>query len=206
MESAIPPHLTATRTRHRRVPDDYKPPYPSFVARHRPKVEKVVMAYFGTQINPSVESADNAQIREFFAGPDAPANIESATYTDRAGFRTLLSSAYWTDPARYESWQGSSGFTAWWNDLARLRDRQGYFREILSVSPDRFETIFTRSCLVGVANTGGCPVVGPIREHNYWGAMRDRILARQPREELKLMMPQVENGPSEPKRFRSSGK
>ena len=34
MESAIPSHLRAERTRHRRVPDDYAPPYPSFVARH----------------------------------------------------------------------------------------------------------------------------------------------------------------------------
>ncbi len=35
MESAIPPHLQVARTRHRRVPDDYQPPYPAFVARHR---------------------------------------------------------------------------------------------------------------------------------------------------------------------------
>src|SRR5258708_28723709 len=49
MESAIPEHLQSTRTRHRRVPDDYAPPYPSFVARHRPSVERVVMAYFGVQ-------------------------------------------------------------------------------------------------------------------------------------------------------------
>jgi aldoxime dehydratase len=34
MESAIPEHLKSARTRHRRVPDDYAPPYPSFVARN----------------------------------------------------------------------------------------------------------------------------------------------------------------------------
>jgi aldoxime dehydratase len=49
MESAIPEHLRNTRTRHRRVPDDYVPPYPSFVARHKPSVACVVMAYFGVQ-------------------------------------------------------------------------------------------------------------------------------------------------------------
>ena len=49
MESAIPEHLQTARTRHRRVPDDYAPPYPSFVARHKPSVERVVMAYFGMQ-------------------------------------------------------------------------------------------------------------------------------------------------------------
>lgn len=115
-------------------------------------------------------------LEKFFDGQDAPANVESATYVDRAGFRTLLFSAYWTDPARYEDWQSNSGFGIWWNNPARPQDRCGHFREVLQVGPDRFETIFSRNCLVGVANTGGCPVVGPIREHNYWGSMRDRIL------------------------------
>src|SRR5258708_31536103 len=49
MESAIPEQLKTARTRHRRVPDDYAPPYPSFVARHKPSVARVVMAYFGVQ-------------------------------------------------------------------------------------------------------------------------------------------------------------
>ncbi|MDU6493638.1 MAG: phenylacetaldoxime dehydratase, partial [Bradyrhizobium sp.] len=49
MESAIPPHLITTRCRHRRVDDDYKPPYPSFVARHGADVSRVVMACFGVQ-------------------------------------------------------------------------------------------------------------------------------------------------------------
>ena len=49
MESAIPAHLQTARTRHRRVGDDYAPPYPSFVARHKPSVTRVVMAYFGLQ-------------------------------------------------------------------------------------------------------------------------------------------------------------
>ena len=47
MESAIPSHLTTARSRHRRVPDDYRPPYPSFVARHKPTVSHIVLAYFG---------------------------------------------------------------------------------------------------------------------------------------------------------------
>ena len=49
MESAIPEHLQTARTRHRRVGADYAPPYPSFVARHKPSVTRVVMAYFGLQ-------------------------------------------------------------------------------------------------------------------------------------------------------------
>jgi hypothetical protein len=158
------------------MPPDWKPPAQAWSASFTQQATPVVMAYFGIQTNPAIGPQNDIQIRQFFTGTDAPANDEAATYVDRAGFRTVVLSAYWTDPARYESWQESSGFAAWWRDPARLDGRRGYFREILTVTPNRFETIFTRNCLVGAANTGGCPVVGPIREHNYWGSMRDRIM------------------------------
>jgi hypothetical protein len=169
--------LVALSPSPRFMPPDWKPPAPAWSMSFAPQTTPVVMAYFGIQINPSLAPREKLQMRKFFTGPDCPANDETATYVDRAGFCTLLSSAYWTDLAHYESWQRNSGFVTWWNDPARLSDGQGYFREILVVPPDRFETIFSSNCLVGVANTGRCPVVGPIREHNYWGSMRDRILA-----------------------------
>jgi aldoxime dehydratase len=77
------------------------------------------------------------RVDTFFEGASAPANAEAATYVDRAGYQTLLSCAYWTDSARYKTWQENSGFAAWWNDPARLHDGHGYFREILTVSADR---------------------------------------------------------------------
>src|SRR6266511_2777232 len=49
MESAIPTHLLTQRTRQTRLPQDYTPPYPSFVARFTPGVKRVAMAYFGLQ-------------------------------------------------------------------------------------------------------------------------------------------------------------
>ena len=49
MESAIPLHLRTARSRHRRVGDDYRPPYPSVVARYKPSINGVVMAYFGVR-------------------------------------------------------------------------------------------------------------------------------------------------------------
>ena len=49
MESAIPSHLQCPRSRHRRIPADYAPPYPAWVARHAPTVRQVVMGYFGVQ-------------------------------------------------------------------------------------------------------------------------------------------------------------
>jgi aldoxime dehydratase len=171
-----PQEMVALTHSPRFMPPDWKPPAPAWSASFAGQSTPVVMAYFGIQLKTSGSPGIDDTLRKFFDGP-IPANVERATYVDRAGFRTLLLSAYWTDAARYESWQNSSGFAVWWDDPARGKDGCGYFREILRVAPDRFETIFSRNCLVGVANTGACPVVGPIREHNYWGSMRDRILA-----------------------------
>ena len=63
MESAIPSHLTTARSRHQRVPDDYRPPYPSFVARHKPTVSRVVMTYFGLQYRGESAAGCNALAR-----------------------------------------------------------------------------------------------------------------------------------------------
>ena len=60
MESAIPVHLRAQCPRHRRVPDDYTPPYPSYVARHAESVTQVVMAYFGVQFRDTPSQHETA--------------------------------------------------------------------------------------------------------------------------------------------------
>lgn len=157
------------------MPPDWRPPAKAWSASFAQQATPVVMAYFGTQCESYDHERLNLQTDSFFDCADAPANVERANFLDRAGYRNFLSSAYWTDPAPYERWKDKSGFEAWWSDPARLNDRQGHFREILTIPPNRFETLFTYDCLAGVAKTGACPVVGPIREHNYWGSMRDRI-------------------------------
>lgn len=49
MESSIASDLLCPRTRDRRVPDDYAPPYPCWSARASTSVGQVVMGYFGVQ-------------------------------------------------------------------------------------------------------------------------------------------------------------
>ena len=91
MESAIPPHLQVTRTRHRRVPDDYQPPYPAFVARHRPAVERVVMAYFGLQYAgeaPPARAAALAWIETMFAAQTVRSIGTARTIATRPGITT----------------------------------------------------------------------------------------------------------------------
>src|SRR5438874_4488740 len=103
MESAIPEHLRTARTRHRRVPDDYAPPYPSFVARHKPSVERVVMAYFGIQTRDACSKAAEqatARIASCLESDSRPTHCDRARYIDQAGFTNVVTVAYWDDRAK----------------------------------------------------------------------------------------------------------
>ena len=177
MESAIPGHLQTARTRHRRVRDDYAPPYPSFVARHKPGVTRVVMAYFGLQFRGDTAGRRGtgisaARCRFHRAGcPNAlgprelcrrgrfhqrrhggvlgrPANIR------RAGFRPPASAGPVSSASTTGSGPSSRRFT----------------RPI-----ERYETLFSslgRPEGVAVLADG---MSGEVLEHAYWGGMRDRI-------------------------------
>src|ERR1700677_1439270 len=151
----------------RNMPPDWRPPAPAWAASFSQQTTPVVMAYFGTQFESDDSEQRAHRVDEFLNRADAPDNVESARFFDRAGRRNLITSAYWIDPARYERWKDKWGFEAWGNAPPLIGYRQGHFREILTVPRDRFETLFSHISVVGVAKAGG-PVVGPIREHNYW--------------------------------------
>lgn len=155
---------------------DFVPPVPAWAARFGGRTSAVVMAYFGSQLPAADDGAALLRMNGFFAAPEGPENVERSLYTDRAGVRTLLATAYWTDPERYRRWRAGSGYEAWWRDPARSGEEGGYFEEVLTLSPDRFETLFSTETVYGAAKAGS-GLRGPIREHNYWGAMRDRIPA-----------------------------
>lgn len=107
MESAIPLHLKTERTRHKRMPDDYQPPYPSFVARYKPAVSRVVMAYFGVQYRgaaPNAATEALAEIARRFGAEGGPLHWDRARYLDQAGYETIISVAYWNDIARFDTW------------------------------------------------------------------------------------------------------
>ena len=157
----------------RRMPPNWTPPEPAWAASFDTQLQPVVMAYFGTQLPEGDTALRPHRVCDFFEGDHAPSSFESASYIDRVGRRNLISVAYWTDPVRYQRWNDAR-FASWWSDAARVREEVGYFREILVVPRERFETIFSFDYKIGVAKVGG-PAVGPIREHGYWGSMRDRL-------------------------------
>ena len=180
MESAIPGHLQVTRTRHRRVPEDYKPPYPSFVARHRSAVAQVVMAYFGVQhagTAPPAASEALAEIVEAFTAANGPKHWDRAAYVDEAGFSNIVSVAYWDERTVFDAW--FPAVREKWTGGRHGRAGLGTFIEVLSPSVDNYETLFSSlGRPEGVAMLAD-DMSGEIMEHAYWGGMRDRIPASQ---------------------------
>lgn|SRR5215813_13159929 len=194
--------LIALNPSPRQMPPEWTPPAPAWSVSFAHQSTPVVMAYFGTQFEREPTSPIKPPMHEFLIGADAPRNFESARFVDRAGRSNLITAAYWTDPASYEGW--NQRFDSWWRDPARTSEGPGYFREVLTIPTNRFETIFSHGILVGVAKTGG-PVIGPIREHNYWGSMRDRILASSSddlRSEYGERLPRIESIDSVGQRLR----
>ncbi|HVQ67316.1 MAG TPA: phenylacetaldoxime dehydratase family protein [Bradyrhizobium sp.] len=176
MESAIPEHLQTARTRHRRVGDDYAPPYPSFVARHKPSVTRVVMAYFGLQTRgaPSVAAEQAlARLALDFAASDRPTHWDRASYVDEAGFSNVVTVAYWDDRQAFDRWFPSARER--WTGEQRTNNGFGTFIEALYPSVEGYETLFSslgRPEGVAVLADG---MSGEVLEHAYWGGMRDRI-------------------------------
>ena len=174
MESAIPSHLQTARSRHKRVPDDYQPPYPSFVARYKPEVGRVVMAYFGVQYRggtPAAATEALAQIAQRLAGTDGPSHWDRAHYIDQAGYLNVVSVAYWDDSARFDAWFAPAR-EDW---TGKAREGIGTFIEVLRPTVARHETLFS-----SLGRPEGVAVIadgmsGEVQEHAYWGGMRDRI-------------------------------
>jgi aldoxime dehydratase len=179
MESAIAEHLKCPRTRHRRVEDDYAPPYPAWSARAPGAVRQVVMGYFGVQSRGAGMQgracAALMRIASGFALPDGPGHHDFAHHVDAAGCDNMVAIAYWSDPAAHARWCAAPEVDAWWRSDERLADGLGYFREIVAPRAEHFETMFnTPDRLEGVGVVMG-GVSGELQEHGYWGSMRDRI-------------------------------
>ncbi len=174
MESAIPAHLETSRTRHKRVGDDYQPPYPSFVARYKPAVSHVVMAYFGVQSRGAASPAATqalARLARRFAAADGPSHWDRAQYVDQAGHSNVVSVAYWDDVARFDAWFKPAR-EDW---TGRSEEGIGTFIEVLRPTVARHETLFS-----SLGRPEGVAVIadgmsGEVQEHAYWGGMRDRI-------------------------------
>ena len=167
--------MTAYGCPARHMPPGWAPPVAAFGARFDKLSGALVTALFSTEGEAAHRAAAAARLDAWFAGENAPAHVERAEHATRDGTRTTLTMAYWLDPSGYRTW-AAQGFKAWWNDPARLADPGGQALEVMRIPAERLETIFGHKEPRGATHTGQT-LFGPIQEHLYWGAMRDRIPA-----------------------------
>ncbi|KAK0639715.1 heme-containing dehydratase-domain containing protein [Cercophora newfieldiana] len=183
--SSIADHLKCPRTLPARLPNaDFNPPYPSFSVRFPQNVSQLVMAIIGAQHKSASDAAvdtSRTTLTSFLTSSTCttpPSFFEWASVTDNKGFYNITAFAYWPSKAAFDSWATDSGFKPWWDALpsdGTGTTTHGWFLEVFLPTTDRFETLFnTDSAREGSAHM--CESMSDaVREHGYWGSMRDRI-------------------------------
>ena len=193
MESAIPTHLQTHRTQPLRMPEGHTPPQPAFTARHRPDVERIVIASFGVQVDdadpPGREDDALGWLESAFADGGGPGHWDRARGVDAAGCRTVVRIAYWDDAARFDAWFAEHGAT--WTAQADTSDDLGCFVEVARPSVTRFTTLFSSRDRPEASAVLADHMSGPVAEHAYWGALRDRLALAQTSELAAAGTPEV---------------
>jgi aldoxime dehydratase len=146
------------------------------VARYKPQVKGVVMAYFGLQYrSASARARADERLNRLgraFEMATGPRHWDRAVYIDEANFDNVISIGYWDVPEDFAEWFENYG--ASWTDGSVADRTVGTFVEVLQPAIERFETLFSSTAPEGVA----CLADGfsdAVQEHAYWGGARDRI-------------------------------
>lgn len=157
------------------MPENWEPPVDAWQSAFDEGIEEVVFAYFGTQRSTGTPAGDfEDQFRSAVDGKSAPSFVTRAQYVDASGYQNDIFIAYWPGQDAFDSWWQASGFKTWWDTDKRESGAHGFWREIFTVPTRRFETLFSSQNPTGVAHLGN-KFGEPVREHNYWGGMRDRV-------------------------------
>lgn len=214
LESAIPEHLVQERTKPTSTPTNYEPPFPGYNARFPQSMKDIVMAIIGAQYASEKEN-DGAAMSKMLGfikdSPDAasrPSYWEMASVTDSNGAYNIAVIAYWPNKKSYEEWASVSAFQKWWDELNPEEESHGWFQETFFPSMDRYETIFSDNEVPEGAAHMREGVGGPLKEHVYWGSMRDRIPLSQTDELVgeKGNLSKKQSGSGSRRRVRVPGK
>ncbi|WP_137128622.1 phenylacetaldoxime dehydratase family protein [Rhizobium sp. FY34] len=154
------------------MPENWEPPVPAWSAL--PRAGKTTIAYLAAQHGDKAMALQGlSAIRNFLEVQGGPYHVDYALSTIGADVTDAFAVAYFHGPEHFAAWSEQSGFGAWWSSDARLSDASGYWQERLTLPAERMESLHSSNVPDGHAH--GVDLRGPIREHNYWGGMRDRI-------------------------------
>ena len=156
------------------MPPDFEPPVPAWAADWPADCRRLTSAFFGIQgdVTPAWREWVGAALA---GGAHAPERVERAVFDDKTGMTNHVWIAYWRNDD-YDAWWARHDVSAWWADYTRLADGAGYWREVSHVAPDRIETLHSSPHAHGIATLAD-ELEGPVDEHAYPGAARDRIPA-----------------------------
>lgn len=155
------------------MPEDFEPEVPAWMAKWPSSVKRLTTAVFACQgdITPSWQqwldealSANNSH---------APTLLEHAEFVDAEGVNNTVAIAYWSNEG-FDKWWAQPTSRQWWSSPDRLHEGVGYWREIFHVPTERIETLHSAPSTHGIAALAD-ELEGPVDEHGYSGAARDRI-------------------------------
>ena len=153
------------------MPENWQPPAPAWQANWKDSADPMVVVYFGIQAN-SPDKLD-AWAKSALNSEFAPERIERGQFVDQQEITNSLYICYWKR-SEYDLWWALEANQAWWSSDERLKDGVGYWREVVAMPYDRFETLNSSTEPHGISAVAE-ELEGPIEEHGYAGGMRDRI-------------------------------
>jgi aldoxime dehydratase len=105
-------------------------------------------------------------------GPFRPITTDISKYLDADGYINYVVAAYWVVSSEFDAWKQDQARNGWWDDEARLSGPCGFWREMVTVPVERFESIYWEDYPAALSKA--LPIE-PTPYCGYFGAMRDRI-------------------------------
>jgi len=159
------------------MPPNWEPPVDAWQAAFDDGLKEVVFGYFGCQFrDDTLPTIFEKTFRSAITDTHMPSFVTRARHRDASGYENEIFIAYWPSQSAFDNWWLDAGFGAWYDDTQRLNDTFGLWREVYTVPVTRFETLHSSQDPTGVSKLAK-PFDETVREHNYWGGMRDRVPA-----------------------------
>jgi hypothetical protein len=105
-------------------------------------------------------------------GDFAPISVDHSRFIDAAGKLNRVVTAYWVQSTAFDAWCRVERRDGWWESDERLTGACGFWREMLTVPIERFESIYWEDYPAALSKA--LPIE-PTPYCGYFGAMRDRV-------------------------------
>ncbi len=151
------------------MPENWTPPAPAWRSLWQDDNESWVCGIFAIQGDSPLSLEDWAQ--RAFIGNSAPKLLEQGKFHDNTGKCNFIYIGYWRQ-ADYQKWWVKE--KAWWSSAEIMLNSLSVWREIIIMPTERLETLHSSENNHGLACLAS-ELEGPILEHGYPGAARERI-------------------------------